>query len=297
MSETILLPKPAGRGTHPYARTPDGIPECSYFVHRPQGEHDRSRLLVAVHGITRNALEHAMVFRRWSERLGVAVVAPLFPRAGYRRYQTLEGRRGIPAADEAFDRIVEDACRHLGMDAPALHLFGYSGGGQFAHRYAFRHPRAVSRMVVGAAGWYTFPDDDLAYPLGLGARGATSAFAHADVVARYPPTLVVVGSHDRMRDESLNQDPDIDLRQGLHRRARARRWVDAMAGAARRAGCASPCRLHVLRGASHAFGPSVRSHALDRIVVGFLFPDADLGAGDAPCAEDALLPRSPGASK
>lgn len=269
-SEPPILPTGAAM---PYARTLAALPECRYFVYRPSGEYDRTRLLVAVHGITRNALEHAMSFRRWSDRLRVPVVAPLFSRSAYRRYQTLRGGKGLPSADDAFDRILADAAAHLGMHAPRIFLFGYSGGGQFAHRYLFRRPEAVERAVVGAAGWYTFPDDTSAYPLGLAASGRTPALATIDAIDRYPPTLVVVGSQDRMRDEALNQDPEIDRSQGRHRLARARRWVEAMTEAAARRGRPPPCRLQVLRGASHAFAPAMTTHGMDRVVIEFLFGD------------------------
>lgn len=262
----------------PYARTPAALPACSYFVYRPNGEYDRTRLMVAVHGITRNALEHVLLFKRWSDRLRIPIIAPLFARSAYRRYQTLGGGKGLPTADDAFDRILADAVAHLGMDAPKIFLFGYSGGGQFAHRYLFRRPDAVERAVIGAAGWYSFPDDTLAYPLGLAAGARTSALATIEAIDRYPPTLVVVGSKDRMRDEALNQDPEIDRAQGRHRLARAKRWVEAMSEAAARRGRPPPCRLQVLRGASHAFASAMTTHGLDRVVIEFLFGDTHLSS-------------------
>lgn len=257
----------------PYARTPASLPECGYFVYRPSGDYDRARLMVAVHGITRNALEHVLLFKRWSDRLRIPMIAPLFSRSAYRRYQTLGGGTGLPPADEAFDRMLADAVAHLGMNAPKIFLFGYSGGGQFAHRYLFRRPDAVERAVIGAAGWYSFPDDALAYPLGLAAGARMPALATIEAIDRYPPTLVVVGSQDRMRDEALNQDPEIDRAQGRHRLARAKRWVGAMNDAASRRGCPPPCRLQVLRGASHAFASAMTTHGLDRVVIEFLFGD------------------------
>lgn len=270
---TIQPPTLPTGAAMPYARTPASLPECRYFVYRPSGDYDRTRLMVAVHGITRNALEHAMSLKRWSDRLRIPVVAPLFSRSAYRRYQTLRGGKGSPSADDAFDRIVADAVAHLSMAAPKIFLFGYSGGGQFAHRYLFRHPDAVERAVIGAAGWYSFPDETLAYPLGLAAGARTPALAAIDAIDRYPPTLVVVGSQDRMRDEALNQDPEIDRAQGRHRLARAKRWVAAMNDAASRRGRPPPCRLQVLRGASHAFAPAMATHGMDRVVIEFLFGD------------------------
>ena len=263
-----------GAAIRPYARSAATFPACDYFVCLPSGDYDRSRLFVSVHGITRNALEHALLFRPWVERLRVPMIAPLFPSGAYARYQTLGGGRGCPPADEAFAKMVEDASRHLGLHSPALRLFGHSGGGQFAHRYALRHPHAVDRLVIGAAGWYTFPDADVAYPRGFGAHAGIAALDVETALAAFPPTLVVVGAADRGRDDALNRAADIDRQQGRHRLERAQRWVDAMAATAVRLGRSPPCALSILPGASHAFGPGVREFGLDRVVAAFLFPES-----------------------
>jgi pimeloyl-ACP methyl ester carboxylesterase len=103
-----------------------------------------------------------------------------------------------------------------------LRLFGFSGGGQFAHRYALFYPRRVARQVLGAPGWYTFPDPEHRYPLGL--RTAPPEWPKLTFnPGRFLriPTLVLVGEHDNRRDRELNRTRQVDVHQGLDRMERA----------------------------------------------------------------------------
>ena len=42
-----------------------------------------------------------------------------------------------------------------GIDTRRINLFGFSGGAQFAHRYAMAHPGSVNALVLTAPGWFT----------------------------------------------------------------------------------------------------------------------------------------------
>lgn len=255
-----------------FSRTLPLHPECCYFAYRPAGAIDPDRLFVSVHGISRNAVAHALLFRRWADRLGVALIAPMFSRAHFRRYQTLAASSdGAMPADVAFDLMLEDARAMFGIEQARTHLFGYSGGGQFAHRYALKFPQKVARAVIGAAGWYTFPDPAVAYPHGLGPKGDGPAFAGMSMLAQFPPTHVIVGSADRLRDDALNKSRLIDQQQGRNRCIRARRWVEAMDSAAVAMAVPPRCTFQLLQGADHAFAPAMQLHGLDRAVVEFLF--------------------------
>ncbi len=53
------------------------------------------------------------------------------------------------------------------MKREKFHLYGHSGGGQFAHRFAIFHPELINKIAVSSAGSYTFPRRDKAYPYGL----------------------------------------------------------------------------------------------------------------------------------
>ncbi|MBF9152355.1 hypothetical protein [Novosphingobium jiangmenense] len=203
--------------------------------------------LVVVHGISRNAAELALRFGERAHLEGVPVIAPLFERGTFGMYQQVVDQAGALPCDAALAGILADAAGRFGFDASQVDLFGFSGGAQFAHRYALLHPPRVRHCVAAAAGWYTMPDFATAWPLGLaGAPHPIDRPALARV--RFD---VVVGALDRQQDKALRRSPEIDDVQGSHRLQRARRWHRAM----RKAGFQGS--LQVIPDLSHAFGDAV----------------------------------------
>ncbi len=255
-----------------FSRTLREHPACSYFAYRPDGEIDNNALFVSVHGITRNALEHALLFRAMSERYKIAIVAPLFTRKNFSGYQKLSS--GLPglSADAAFELLLDDARTYFNIPSAKTYLFGYSGGAQFAHRYALKNPERIERAVFCAAGWYTFPDPSLSYPLGFGIEGS-EPFATLPSLVEFPKSLVLVGSEDKGRDESLNTTEVIDRLQGRNRLIRAKRWLGAMNKAAADYMSGSICEFSELQGASHSFAQAMELYGLDHKVMRFLFPN------------------------
>jgi len=253
-------------------RTVESTLPLDYFAYLPKaGIHD-SRVLVSVHGISRNAEEHVTGFAPWAERYGAAIVAPLFPAGEFRRYQRLGVSASEARADLAFDRILDDAARLLGVDLLPLRMFGFSGGGQFAHRYALFYPRRVARQVLGAPGWYTFPDPEHRYPLGL--RVAPPEWPKLTFnPTRFLriPTLVMVGEHDDVRDTELNRTRQVDVHQGLNRMERGQRWVGAMRGLARAYGLAHRFDFSLVPGADHAYANYLAQPMFGDAIFRFLF--------------------------
>ncbi len=155
---------PAG---HVLVRALPDDPDQVYFLYVPRRCPADAPIVVSVHGITRNACEHAMLLAPFAERYGAVLVAPMFSNDRFRRYQRLRNERQYGRPDRVLEKIIADA-RHLtDVATEQIHLYGYSGGGQFAHRYTMAHPEKVAAVVVGAAGWYTFPDPRLKYPYGI----------------------------------------------------------------------------------------------------------------------------------
>jgi pimeloyl-ACP methyl ester carboxylesterase len=256
------------RETRVFSRTLREQPACSYFAYRPDGEINQNALLVSVHGITRNALEHVQI----SERYKIAIIAPLFTRKNFSGYQKLSSKLPGLSAEAAFELLIDDARVHFNIPYAKTYLFGYSGGAQFAHRYALKNPQCIERAVFCAAGWYTFPDPLLSYPLGFGIENS-KPFADLSSIAEFPKSLVVVGSKDTARDESLNTDEVIDRLQGRNRLIRAKRWVNAMNKTAACYLSGPICEFSELKGASHSFSQAMESHGLDHKVMRFLFPN------------------------
>ena len=230
-------------------------------------------LFVAVHGIRRGVDSQARLFAPLVDQYGGVLVAPLFEKGRFSDYQRL-GRRGKGArADLALKRIVADVSRILGLSFPQLVMFGYSGGGQFVHRYAMAHPRQVKRMAVAAPGWFTFPDMNQPFP-----RGIRRTSLLPDIIfdpARFLkiPTLAMVGEKDVLQDAALNQNKKIGAQQGMTRVERARHWVSAMSAYAAQFNLDTPFSLEILAGCGHSFIDCMQTGKMGPMVVDFLFHD------------------------
>lgn len=266
-------------------RTCQRWPGAKYYLATPSGPADGAPVLVSVHGISRNARQHAATFARQCNRLGWYVVAPLFGTKRFPKYQQLgySKRRRGPRPDLALNAILDEVGRTTGAATDQVFLFGYSGGGQFAHRYAMIHPGRVRAAVLGAPGWYTFPDMGVAYPRGLAAVG--DALAAEPDIERFLrlPVRVLVGGDDAERDEALNTSPRIDHQQGRNRQERGRRWIETLDRAASEAGIRGWHEYLELDGCHHSFTQCMLNGRMDLLTLEFFLrtrlgsrPRADL---------------------
>jgi poly(3-hydroxybutyrate) depolymerase len=254
-------------------------PAQEYFVYVPGGGGDGARLFVAVHGISRNALEQAKLFAGFAETLNVVLVAPLFPAARYSDYQRL-GRQGRGTrADVVLDSIVDEVCWQAEIATTRIHLFGYSGGAQFAHRYTMAYPHRVAAAYVAAAGWYTFPTRHKRYPYGiLPSRELADLRFDPEEFLRVPIT-VAVGAEDTTQEE-LRRTKRVVRQQGVTRVDRAHRWVKAMQAAADRYRLESRVSLQVIAGGGHSFEDLMQNWQMGERVFDALFSVPATGEAD-----------------
>lgn len=242
-----------------------------YFIYIPDSGITDNRVLVTVHGISRNAEEHVDGFAAQAEKFGTAIIAPLFPKKEFHRYQRLgvtvhEGR-----ADFAFDRILQEASQIIGVEPTPMRIFGFSGGGQFAHRYAMFYPKRVKRMVLGAPGWYTMPDPDTSYPFGLRSSDEWPRLRFTPRRFLSIPTLVLIGENDNIRDDDLNKMRRIDAVQGLNRLERGEKWIQSMNALARSFQIKPGFRLEIVPNATHAYESYLSHPPFAETVFHFLF--------------------------
>ncbi len=228
-----------------------------YWLQAPPSPGGGAPILVVVHGISRNAAEHAEAFRAVAAECGMALVAPLFSRELFPDYQRL-GRRGRGLrADLALEAILSDVRRRFGVDDHRIHLFGFSGGAQFAHRYALAYPERVAGLMLAAAGWYTLPDPSLPFPRGLAPCDRLPDLRFSLPAFLRIPTTVFAGERDTRRDETLNRARLLDHRLGSHRFERARRWVELLAAAAEELGIPAHPRFVPLPDSDHEFASCI----------------------------------------
>ena len=176
----------------------------------------------------------------------------------------------------AKEHAVEFACfaevRLLtGADINRLYMFGYSGGGQFVHRYALAYPERMARIVIAAAGWYTFPDQNVNYPRGIKqARGLPDIhFDPGEFLS--VSTCVVVGERDIHRDQELNKSGRIDRQQGANRLERGKAWIKAMSDSARFYRLNTPYLFDKIPACNHSFLKCMHKGKMGGRVFRFLF--------------------------
>ncbi|MEL7311558.1 MAG: hypothetical protein AAFN07_08615 [Pseudomonadota bacterium] len=177
-------------------------------------------VMVAVHGIGRDpgALISALSDR--AQQDGFSLIAPMFDELRFSDYQRL-GRSGRgERADLALNAIIADAKSVFGISG-AMHLFGFSGGAQFAHRYVYAWPNPFKTATLVAAGWYTPMRTRRRFPNGLAQTPRLEGLEFHAKSLLSTPTHILVGEHDTLRDRSLRKTEKLDRVQGRHRVARA----------------------------------------------------------------------------
>lgn len=253
-----------------------GMPARDFFLYVPHQADAASPVVVLVHGIARNAAEHAFRFRPEADKAAAILVAPLFLADAYGQYQQVVDPRSGVRADLALFDMLAAVGAETGARADPFYLFGFSGGAQFAHRLAMLHPERVAAISVAAAGWYTLPDPELRYPLGIGSSPVSNRRFDPDRFLTVP-RHVLIGESDVSRDASLRKNRTLDRLQGRTRLARAHSWFGAMERVSEERGVRStPASLTLLPGAGHNFTEAAERHRLAETVFrsfGLLPPD------------------------
>lgn len=238
---------------------------------QPAPEPGTRSVLVAVHGVRRQALDQFAAFSAWAGRRRCHLLVPLFDPIHYPDYQRL-GRPGHGhRADLHLIALLGDLAQRFDFDADDLLLFGHSGGAQFVHRFVMAYPDMVRRYALSAAGWYTFPDETADFPMGT---SHLPAGFPAFVARRFLRVRgrVFVGQREHPQSPLLRRNESLDAVQGCDRLDRARRWVEAMRIAARAHALPGPLSLEELPGAAHSFRGLVRRAGLADRVGAFLLP-------------------------
>ncbi|MEN8207427.1 MAG: hypothetical protein ABFS24_15685 [Pseudomonadota bacterium] len=269
-----------------HARHVKGDAALKYFLYVPNKISEHACQFVSVHGVSRNAMEHARRFAPLAEEYGVILVAPFFSRRHFGDYQRL-GREGNGRrADHAIQRIARETESLTGVNSRKIALFGFSGGGQFVHRYTMAYPDHVQKVAIGAAGWYTYPDASCKYPYGTAPTPRLKGVDFNVKKFLQVPACVLVGQWDIKHDPGLNQSARIQRQQGTTRLERGKRWVDAMNRAAMAHGMDTSYVFSILPGINHDFAGAMKNCQLGQRVFKYLFGTAPSlsvkGASPAP---------------
>ncbi|MFD4903101.1 poly(aspartic acid) hydrolase [Streptomyces sp. NPDC058411] len=175
-----------------------GDPRVSYCLYVPRGHSNTgepSPLVVAVHGTHRNVGQVRDHFADFAEEHGCVVLAPLFP-AGLTGPNDLDSYKFFTEPGFRPDLLlldmIDEAARRWHIRTDRFHLYGFSGGGQFAHRFFYLHPDRLASLSVGAPGRTTLLDSRT--PWWRGTADSTELFGAAPdtrAMAQAPVQLVI----------------------------------------------------------------------------------------------------------
>jgi pimeloyl-ACP methyl ester carboxylesterase len=195
-----------------------------YIPDRQEGDPERYPLVVIQHGTGRDAIGYRDAMIDFAEQERVVVLAPLFP-AGITDPDDLHSFKFLSYQGIRYDLILLGMIDEVRRRAPIVTgkflLHGFSGGGQFAHRFLYVHPDRLLGVSIGAPGRLTLLDE--ATPWWLGTEDFAEVFgAPPDLAAiRRVPIQLVVGDQD-VDGSEINNPHDSNWLPGLEKQGLTR---------------------------------------------------------------------------
>ncbi|PVY28327.1 hypothetical protein C7413_116136 [Paraburkholderia silvatlantica] len=177
-------------------------PRFSYTLHAPRGFFTSPQghgLIVVTHGSGRSVAEYRSAFGSFADEHRCVVLCPLFP-MGVRGNGYADGYKNILEGDIRYDEVLLAMIAELEEAAEysfgRFHLFGFSGGGQYAHRFFYLHPRRLASVSIGAPGMVTRIDSERDW--WFGTRDLQTVFGTSLSLKdmRRVPVQMIVGAED-----------------------------------------------------------------------------------------------------
>lgn len=156
-------------------------------------------LTVIIHGSARTAQLYRSLFKDFAEQHQCVILAPLFP-AGIIEKGELSNYKFIKFHEIRYDHlllnIVTEVAERYRLDASCFLMHGFSGGGQFAHRFFYLHPERLLGISIGAPGMVTLLDDSLPWHCGTADIEAQFGSKIDMNALRQVPVQLIVGDED-----------------------------------------------------------------------------------------------------
>ncbi|MBN1935487.1 MAG: hypothetical protein JW934_12540 [Anaerolineae bacterium] len=151
----------------------DHTTEWEYYLHIPRGyTADRVwPVFVYVHGTDGSGRDALFIWRPLADQERFFLLTPTFPDWTFTHLQGGE--------DKILWAMIDQVAETYNVERTRIFIAGFSGGAQFAHRFAFKYPKNVSGVSALSAGSYDPPPNH----------------------ARSVPFAVSVGQNDTERTE------------------------------------------------------------------------------------------------
>ncbi|MCH9694185.1 MAG: alpha/beta hydrolase [Gammaproteobacteria bacterium] len=235
-------------------------PELSVRLFVPETVQPDTKIVIVMHGASRDAPRYYRDWRALGEKLDLIVVVPEFPKSKFKgsaRYNlgfVFDPESGQRRAEEewtfsAIEPLFDAVRNRIGGEQSGYVLYGHSAGSQFVHRFMYYKPDArVSRYIAANAGWYTLPTNEFEYPYGLDGAGVDESLLEKIFAM---PVVILLGKEDTNQTAStLRKTPEARA-QGPHRLARGYTMYRTAKGRAEELDLTFNWQIFVVKGADH----------------------------------------------
>jgi predicted peptidase len=176
----------------------------SYCCYIPSGYQQNSGrrypLTVLIHGSLRNADILRDEFIDFAEDNQCVLLAPMFP-CGIEEPGDMHNYKHVLYRGIRFDLLVLDMIEEISalyrLETNRVLMHGFSGGGQFVHRFFYLHPERLLGVSIGAPGTVTMPDEGSDWWVGTRRMKEIFGRSFAPQAMRQVPVQLVVGSEDK----------------------------------------------------------------------------------------------------
>ena len=199
------------------------------YTFLPNNGNINKQIIFVMHGSSRSVVNNCGYWSESATQYDFLVVCPefnesQFPGSNYYKNGGMYINEQFTDSTTWAYNMIEEIFSYIkqsgGTTAETYGIYGFSGGGQFVHRYAiFTNPKHASIIIPAGSGWYTLPTYDEIFPYGLN----NSPFIEKDLTNKFAlPLVVLVGENDTDPNDSSLRKTKEAMRQGDHRYARAK---------------------------------------------------------------------------
>ncbi len=199
------------------------------YTHLPKEGATNLPLIFVLHGSSRSVVSNCGYWTDSARKYNFIVICPefkesQFPGSAYYQNGMMYVNNQFADSTKWTYNLIEEIFTYLKEKDVTTHdtygIYGFSGGGQFVHRYAlFTNPKRASFIMPGGSGWYTLPNFSENFPYGL----KNAPFDENSLAGKFQlPITIIVGENDNNPNDSSLRKTAEAMRQGNHRFERAK---------------------------------------------------------------------------